>query len=81
MILPRQGQRVQVGRDITISDLYAENPGDKGEMIILVKGLEGRVIDIHKKDNAPSRHVCVDFTLSGVVGCWYIDVADLEWEE
>ena len=72
------GDRVRVIRDINLEDLYGENAGRKPERIITRKGSLGVVIDTHVQDNRPSEHVCVDFALSGIVGCWYIHRANLE---
>ena len=76
-----KGDRVRSTRDMDYQYFYSHNPGNKAQGVIINKGKEGIVVDTHIMDGKPSYHVCVDFTVTGGGGSWYIRSDDLEYAE
>ena len=83
MIVPRfsKGDRVRATRDMDYKYFYSSNPGNKAQGILVAKGALGVVVDIHQRGGVYDPVICVDFSLTGKGGSWYVRVEDIAREE
>jgi hypothetical protein len=71
------GDRVRAIRDMDYKYFYAHNPGNKANGIIIPEGSLGVVVDTHVIGGDDYPYVCVDFSLTGRGGSWYVHTRDI----
>ena len=75
------GDKVCALRDMDYEYFYSHNPGNKANSVLVAWGSLGVVVDVHQEGGEPYPYVCVDFSLSGRGGSWYVHVRDIVHEE